>query len=198
MTRIIMAGCNGRMGKVISSLCLADADATIVAGVDIVDDGSNDYKVYNSYADIDVEADVIIDFSSPKLLKDMLQYAIDKKVPAVICTTGYTDNEIAAIKEASNKVAILRSGNMSLGINTLVKIMETITKTLAEAGFDIEIVEKHHNQKVDAPSGTALLLADAINGELDNEMDYKQAIIDFISGMSDNYAIKIYKELTEF
>ena len=172
MTRIIMAGCNGRMGKVISSLCLEDADATIVAGVDIIDDGTNEYKVFDSYSKIDVEADVIIDFSSPKLLKDMLQYAVEKKIPAVICTTGYSDNEIEAIKEASNKVAILRSGNMSLGINTLVKIMETISKTLAEAGFDIEIVEKHHNQKVDAPSGTALLLADSINNELNNEMDY--------------------------
>lgn len=172
MVRIIMVGCNGRMGKVISDLVLKDDDATIVAGVDILDDGSNEYPVFANIADVNVEADAIIDFSSPKLLDSILDFAVSNKMPVVMCTTGYTEEEIAQISEASKKVAILRSGNMSLGINTLVKIMESVTKILADAGFDIEIVEKHHNQKLDAPSGTALLLADAINKELNNEYEY--------------------------
>ena len=172
MTRIIMIGCNGHMGQVISDLVAADEDAVIVAGVDITE-AKNDYPVYSKLTDVTEEADAIIDFSSPKLLDGILVYAVEKQVPAVLCTTGYSSEQIAQIEEAAQKVAILRSANMSLGINTMVKVMEAVTKTLAEAGFDIEIVEKHHNQKLDAPSGTALALADAINGELNREYDYK-------------------------
>ncbi len=173
MIKIIMAGCNGRMGRVISELVKNDESVKIVAGVDVYDDGHNDYPVFDSIKKIDIAADVIIDFSSIKGLYEMLDFAISKKLPVVLCTTGLDTDMINKVNEASSKIAILRSGNMSLGINTLVKIMETITKTLAEAGFDIEIVEKHHNQKLDAPSGTALLLADAINNELDNSYEYK-------------------------
>ena len=173
MIKIIMAGCNGRMGRVISELVKNDESVEIVAGVDVYDDGHNDYPVFDSIKKIDIAADVIIDFSSIKGLYEMLDFAISKKLPVVLCTTGLDTDMINKVNEASSKIAILRSGNMSLGINTLVKIMETITKTLAEAGFDIEIVEKHHNQKLDAPSGTALLLADAINNELDNSYEYK-------------------------
>lgn len=172
MTRIIMVGCNGHMGQVISNLVAADGDAVIVAGVDITE-AKNDYPVYTSIADVAEEADAIIDFSSPKLLDGILAYAVERQVPAVLCTTGYSAEQIQKIEETAEKVAILRSANMSLGINTMVKVMEAVTKTLAEAGFDIEIVEKHHNQKLDAPSGTALALADAINGELNQEYDYK-------------------------
>ena len=173
MIKIIMAGCNGRMGRVISELVKNDESVKIVAGVDVYDDGHNDYPVFDSIKKIDIAADVIIDFSSIKGLYEMLDFAISKKLPVVLCTTGLNTDMINKVNEASSKIAILRSGNMSLGINTLVKIMETITKTLADAGFDIEIVEKHHNQKLDAPSGTALLLADAINNELDNSYEYK-------------------------
>lgn len=172
MTRIIMVGCNGKMGQVISDIVSADEDAVIVAGVDI-SEGNNTYPVYKNISEVKEEADAVIDFSSPKLLDAILEYAVSKQVPAVLCTTGYSQEEINKINETAEKVAILRSANMSLGINTMVKVMETVTKTLAEAGFDIEIVEKHHNQKLDAPSGTALALADAINGELDSEYEYK-------------------------
>ena len=172
MTNIIMVGCNGKMGQVITGIVNNDENATIVAGVDMFDDGHNAYKVYNNIASVQEDADVIIDFSTPKILDDILEYAVNNNVPAVLCTTGYSEEELAKIDEASKKVAILRSANMSMGINTMIKVMETVTKVLSDAGFDIEIVEKHHNQKLDAPSGTAIALADAINGELNNEYDY--------------------------
>lgn len=173
MVRIIMAGCNGRMGRVISELCENDNEVEIVAGVDAINNTQNSYPVFDSILKVDVEADVIIDFTSPKLLPDLLNFAKNNNIPIVECTTGYTAEEIKMINKASEEVAILRSGNMSLGINTLVKLLETTTRILADAGFDIEIVERHHNQKLDAPSGTALLLADAVNKELNNEYDYK-------------------------
>ena len=122
--------------------------------------------------EVQESADVIIDFSNPASLDDILEYAVRNQVPAVMCSTGYSAEELAKIDEASKKVAILRSGNMSLGINTMVKVMEAVTKVLADAGFDVEIVEKHHNQKIDAPSGTAIMLADAVNGQLNNEYKY--------------------------
>lgn len=172
MTRIIMVGCNGKMGQVITGIVAADEDAVIVAGVDI-SEAKNDYPVYRSISDVKEEADAIIDFSSPKLLDPILAYAVEKQVPAVLCTTGYSTEEMEQINRTAEKVALLRSANMSLGINTMIKVMEAVTKTLAEAGFDVEIVEKHHNQKLDAPSGTALALADAINSQLNNEYDYK-------------------------
>ena len=172
MTNIIMVGCNGKMGQVITGIVNNDENAAIVAGVDMFDDGHNAYKVYNSIAAVQEDADVIIDFSTPKILDDILDYAVNNNVPAVLCTTGYSEEELAKIDEAAKKVAILRSANMSMGINTMIKVMETITKALADAGFDIEIVERHHNQKLDAPSGTALALADAINGRLNKEYDY--------------------------
>lgn len=172
MTRIIMTGCNGRMGKMISEIVAEDEDAVIVAGVDI-SEGSRGYPVYKQISDVKEEADAVIDFSTPKLLDQILSFAVERQVPTVLCTTGYNTDQLEQINKASEKAALLRSANMSLGINTMVKVMETVAKTLADAGFDIEIVEKHHNQKLDAPSGTALALADAINKELGNEYDYK-------------------------
>lgn len=172
MVKIIMAGCNGRMGRVISDIVKKDEEAVIVAGVDIFDDGHNDYPVFDTIDKIDTEADVIIDFSSPKLLEGLLSFAENRKMPIVLCSTGYESEQIDTINAASKNIAILRSGNMSLGINTVVKALEAVSKTLADAGFDIEIVEKHHNQKLDAPSGTALLLADAVNKEIGNDYDY--------------------------
>lgn len=172
MTRIIMVGCGGKMGKVISDIVRADNESEIVAGVDINSSWSNDYPVYAAINDVKEEADVIIDFSSPAVLDDILDYSKKSNVAAVLCTTGYSEDDIKKINKASAECTLLRSANMSLGINTMIKVMETVTKTLADAGFDIEIVEKHHNQKVDAPSGTALALADAINAELDNQYEY--------------------------
>ena len=173
MVNIIMVGCNGKMVQVITDIVNNDDEACIVAGVDICDDGHNAYPVYSSMEGVQESADVIIDFSNPKSLSGILEYAVRNQVPAVLCSTGYSNEEIESINEASKKVAILRSGNMSLGINTMAKVMKVVAKALADAGFDIEIVDKHHNQKIDAPSGTAIMLADAINEQLDNEYDYR-------------------------
>jgi len=173
MTRIIMCGCNGKMGRVISQLVKEDENAEIVAGVDISGEQLDSYPVFKKITECNVEADAVIDFSAPVALSDILSVGIAKKLPLVLCTTGYSEEEIAKINEASKKVAILRSANMSLGINLLLGLVQAAAKVLSEANFDIELVEKHHNQKVDAPSGTALALADAINEALHNEYNYK-------------------------
>lgn len=172
MTRIIMCGCNGKMGQVIASLVEEDTEAEIVAGIDVSGEQKNGYPVFQNFSECTVKADVIIDFSSPQVLDELLGYAVEKQVPAVLCSTGYAKKETDAIDRAAQKVALLRSANMSLGINTLLKLVQTAAKVLAEAGFDMEIVERHHNQKVDAPSGTALAFADAINQALEEEYSY--------------------------
>lgn len=173
MVRIIMHGCNGKMGQVITGLLSKDEDAQIVAGVDPFDDGHNAYPVFPSIEQCIVKADVIIDFASAKAVDGLLDYCGQHSIPAVICTTGLSDEQLDRIKETSKKVAILKSANMSLGINTLFKLLKEATKILAPANFDVEIVEKHHNQKVDAPSGTALALADAVKESLDDSYYYK-------------------------
>lgn len=173
MTEIIMVGCNGKMGQVISNLVAQDENAKIVAGVDVFDDGRNSYPVFKNLKECTVAADAVIDFSSPKSLEEILRVGIDRNLPLVLCTTGYSEEDIEKVKEASKKVAILRSANMSLGVNTLLKLVSVAANVLAKADFDIEIVEKHHNQKLDAPSGTALALADAINEALNQEYHYR-------------------------
>lgn len=173
MTKIIMCGCNGKMGQVISELVLHDADAQIVAGVDLNTEAKNGYPVFAQIADCDAEADVIIDFSHPSVLSDMLSYSISRQIPVVLCTTGLSEEQIREVQEASEKTAILRSANMSLGINILLKLIQEAAKVLAPAGFDMEIVERHHNQKLDAPSGTALALADSLNEAMNHEYFYK-------------------------
>lgn len=172
MTRIIMSGCNGAMGTTITKIVSEDAEAEIVAGVDIRDDGTKSYPVFTSITECDVEADAIIDFSTPKILDDLLDYCESKKVPVVLCTTGYDEEQLAKIEEAAKKIAVLKSANMSLGINTLMRLVQEAAKVLATEGFDVEIVEKHHNQKLDAPSGTALALADAVNEAMENQYEY--------------------------
>lgn len=172
MIRIIMHGCNGKMGQTISSLIAADAEAELVAGIDARDDGHNPYPVFTNIAECDVEADCLIDFSAAPAVDAMLAYCVDKKLPCVLCTTGLSEEQLGRVKEASGQVAILKSANMSLGINLLLKMLKEAAGVLAPAGFDIEIVEKHHNLKLDAPSGTALALADSINGELNGEYEY--------------------------
>lgn len=171
MTRIIMHGCNGAMGQVITDIVRKDEQATIVAGIDIVDNRDNGYPVFTDIDNCDVEADVIIDFASPKAMDKLLAYCKKTKTPAVLCTTGLSKEQIDAINETSKEVAIFKSANMSLGITILSKLLKEAAKVLAN-DFDIEIVERHHNQKVDAPSGTALLLADSINEALNNEYNY--------------------------
>lgn len=172
MIKVIMHGCNGKMGQTISSLIASDEEIEIVAGVDAFDNGTNSYPVFESIDKCDVAADAIIDFSAAAAVDALLVYCVEKQIPCVLCTTGLSEAQLAKVQEASEKVAILKSANMSLGINMLLKLLKEATATLAPAGFDIEIVEKHHNQKVDAPSGTALALADSINEELNNEYKY--------------------------
>lgn len=172
MTRIIMSGCNGRMGRMITSLAAGDDEVEIVAGIDTYTGIENNYPVFKSLKNCDVAADAIIDFSSAACLDDLLEYCVANQTPAVLCTTGYSEEQLRQIKEASAKVALLKSANMSLGINLLLKMLKEAAAVLAPAGFDIEIVEKHHNQKKDAPSGTALALADSINEELGEEYGY--------------------------
>ena len=172
MTRIIMSGCNGAMGKMITGIVKEDSQAEIVAGIDIIDHGDTEYPIFSSIKDCDVEADAIIDFSTPKILDDLLAYSEERKVPVVLCTTGYTEEQLAKIEMAAEKTAILKSANMSLGINTLLKLVQDAAKVFATEGFDVEIVEKHHNQKVDAPSGTALALADSVNEAMGNQYEY--------------------------
>lgn len=168
MIRVIMHGCNGHMGRVITDICKDDNNIEIVAGIDPFTGTDNDYPVYSDISKCDIDADVLIDFSSPKAFDNLIAYCIDKELPAVLCTTGLSDEQLSSINEASHKVAILKSANMSLGINTLLDLLKKATNIFAEAGYDIEIIEKHHKLKLDAPSGTALALADSINEELDN------------------------------
>lgn len=172
MIKIIMRGCNGRMGQVISGIVSEDPEAEIVAGIDLKDEGKNPYPVFEHLTDCKIAADVVIDFTSTKGLTELLTVCRERKLPVVLCTTGFSAEQLAEIEEASKEVAILRSANMSLGINTLSKLAAAAAKILAEAGFDMEIVERHHNQKLDAPSGTALILADSINQAMDGEYHY--------------------------
>ena len=172
MTRIIMCGCNGAMGRMITCIVRDDPEAEIVAGIDMADNGQTDFPVFSSISDCNVEADAIIDFSTPKILTEILTYSKQHKVPAVLCTTGYSDEQLAEIEAATTEAAILKSANMSLGINTLLKLLQDAAKVFAGEGFDVEIVEKHHNQKLDAPSGTALALADSINEAMGNQYEY--------------------------
>ncbi len=172
MINIIMHGCNGKMGQVITDLVSKDESVAIVAGVDINTQINNDYPVFKSIKECDIDADVVIDFSATVCMEDLFEYCADKSIPVVVCTTGLSDEQMDRLKEASKEVAVLKSANMSLGINTVCDVLTGISALLSEAGFDIEIVEKHHNKKVDAPSGTALALADTINSALDNRFEY--------------------------
>ncbi len=173
MVRIIMHGCNGKMGQVITGIIKEDENAKIVAGIDVSDHIQNDYPVFSKISECNVEADVVIDFASVAAIDGLLDFCEEKKMPVVLCTTGLSQEQLDRVSKVSENTAILKSANMSLGINMLLKLLKEVTNILAPAGYDIEIVEKHHNQKVDAPSGTALALADSINEALDNQYDYK-------------------------
>ena len=172
MVKVIMHGCNGHMGQVVSGLIKDDPEIEVVAGIDLVDNRDNGYPVFTDIWSCDVEADAVIDFASAKAEDALIDYCVEKKLPVVVCTTGLSEEQLAKIREASSKVAVLKSANMSLGINTLFKLVQDAAKVLAEAGFDIEIVERHHKHKVDAPSGTALALADSINEAMGNAYTY--------------------------
>ena len=165
MVNVLINGALGRMGKKVYEACALSEKAKAICGIDIKEDLSNkDFPIFSSYADVDRKVDVIIDFSSPASLGNVLDYALKNKTPVVLCSTGYDAQAIEKINKASKEIAIFRSANMSLGVNILIELVKKASKSLA--GFDIEIIEKHHNQKIDAPSGTALMLADAIKEEL--------------------------------
>lgn len=160
------------MGQVISGLAAQDAEVEIVAGIDIADNGKNSYPVYTDIQECQVEADAIIDFSSAKAVDALLDYSVKRQIPVVVCTTGLSEDQLDRLEKAAEKVAVLKSANMSLGINTLLKLVQDAAKVLATAGFDMEIVERHHRLKVDAPSGTALALADSLNEAMGNAYHY--------------------------
>lgn len=172
MIKLVMHGCNGKMGQVITGFVAEDSQIEIVAGVDAFNQTSTTYPVFKHIKECQIEADVIIDFSAAPAVNDLLEYCLEKKIPCVLCTTGLNEEQLKKVEETAKEVAILKSANMSLGINMLLKILKEAASILVPAGFDIEIVEKHHNQKVDAPSGTALALADSINQEMNQEYTY--------------------------
>lgn len=172
MVRVLMHGCNGRMGRVITELAAKDNAVEIVAGVDKFTETANAYPVFDSIEKCDVECDVVIDFSNASAVDGLLDHCVEKQIPVVLCSTGLSEAQLQKVKEASEKVAVLKSANMSLGINLLLKLLQNAAKVLGPAGYDIELVERHHNQKLDAPSGTAIALADSINDALDHEYTY--------------------------
>lgn len=171
MIKAIMHGCNGAMGQVISSLAETDGEMEIVAGVDLNTERKNGYPVYASLEECP-RADVIIDFASAKAVDHLLDYCAATGTPVVLCTTGLSEEQIRRVEETAEKAAVLRSANMSLGINLLLKLVKEAARVLAAADFDIEILEKHHNRKLDAPSGTALALADSINEAMESQYHY--------------------------
>ena len=162
MVNVLISGALGRMGKKVFEATLNHQNLIkAVAGVDIKEDFYNaNYPIYDSISKVTEKIDVVVDFSSPNSLDGILNYSLTNGVPAVLCSTGYSEEDIAKIKKASEKVALFRSGNMSLGVNVLIDLVKKAANALY--GFDVEIIEQHHNQKVDAPSGTALMLADAV------------------------------------
>ena len=172
MTKIILSGCNGKMGNVITDIVATMNDCEIVCGVDVADIRSHSYPVFTSFTDVNICADVIIDFSHPSALDNILAYAKKNNTPVVLATTGYSDSAIEKIKDASKEIPVFFTFNFSLGVNLLVALSKKAAAVLGN-DFDIEIVEKHHNQKLDAPSGTAIMLANAINSVFDDNMVYE-------------------------
>jgi len=170
MTSILLCGANGKMGKAVDSIVTADNDAKIVAGIDLIDNG-NSYPIYKSIYDVKEDFDVIIDFSHPSVTDSILDYAKENNIPAVICTTGLSKEQISKIEFYSKEVPLFFSANMSIGINLLIDLVKRASRILEE-NFDIEIIEKHHNLKLDAPSGTALAIADGISEAVSFNPEY--------------------------
>ncbi len=171
MTKILLCGANGRMGKAISRLVADMENAEILCGVDLNTDSSGGFCVYSDFASVTETPDVIIDFSNPNNFDNLMAYAQEKNIPVVVATTGLSEAQKEQLVEVSAKIPVFFSANMSLGVNLLIELSRKATAFLGD-GFDIEIVEKHHNQKLDAPSGTALAIADAINEEMDGAGHY--------------------------
>ena len=165
MTRILLSGCCGKMGRFVAAAVAQRKDCEIVAGIDIVDDSTLGFPVFANYDEVEVKADVIIDFSNPSLLPAMLSYAVKTNTGVVLATTGLTDEQIKAVEDASETVPVFFSYNMSIGVSLLCELSKVAAKDLGN-GFDVEIVESHHNQNLDAPSGTAIMLGNAVKEEM--------------------------------
>lgn len=172
MIKMIIHGCNGKMGQVLTQLAKEDGNIEVAAGIDTYTGINNDYPVFSSLDACDVPADVVVDFSSAAAVDVLLDTCKAKKLPVVLCTTGLSEEQLQKAEELAKETAVLRSANMSLGVNLLLKLLKEAAKVLGGAGFDIEIVEKHHNQKIDAPSGTAIAMADSINEAMDHNYHY--------------------------
>ena len=171
MLKVALSGCNGRMGRVISDICSKKEDMKIVAGFDLNAVKLSDFPVYADPFEFAGKADVVIDFSNASLTEHLLDYCIKTTTPVVICTTGQSPEQLAQIVAAATKIPVFRSGNMSVGINLMMELLKKCAAVLAD-GYDVEIIEKHHNQKLDAPSGTALMLANAVSSALPYETSY--------------------------
>ena len=171
MIRAILCGASGKMGGFVASAAENDSEISIVAGVDKVNSGEK-FPVFSSFSDINVDADIIIDFSNVALLDSMLDYALSQNIPLVIATTGYTEEQTGKIKKASEKIPIFFTFNMSVGVNLIAALAKKAASILGD-GFDIEIIEQHHNQKIDAPSGTAIMLANAVNSVFGVSLNYE-------------------------
>ncbi len=171
MIRILLSGCCGTMGHVVAGCAAQQPEYEIVAGIDRRGDKTLPFPVYPDAGAVETQADVLIDFSNPSLLDSLLDFGLRTGTPLVLCTTGYNRQQTDAIKTASARIPIFSSGNMSLGINLLIELSKKAAKVLGN-DFDIEIIEKHHNKKVDAPSGTALMIADGITDALQSDMEY--------------------------
>jgi len=171
LINILLSGCNGKMGQVITRLSEQYDDLKIVAGYDISCNQKNEYPVFSELQKCSVKTDVIIDFSNPAALDSLMAYAVAKKLPIVVATTGLSTAQKSLLEKASETIPVFSSANMSLGINLLIDLVKKAARIL-ELNYDIEIIEKHHNQKLDAPSGTALYIADSINSVLEQKQQY--------------------------
>ena len=171
MLKLIISGCNGHMGRVVERLCASDPDVEVSGGFDVLGSTDRDFPVYASPAQLETRADAVIDFSSPAALDGLLEYARRTGTPLVLATTGYSPEQVAQIGAAALEVPIFRSANMSLGINVLLELVRKAASILGDS-CDIEIVERHHRRKVDAPSGTALMIADAAAEACGHETEY--------------------------
>lgn len=172
MVDIIINGCGGKMGKVVAEIAKNDGDVNIVAGVDPFVTENKDFPVFTSFEECDVKADAVVDFSTATAVPALLDYCEKTGTACIVCTTGLSQDTLNRIEALSQKIPVFKSANMSLGVNLLAKILKKYAYALYEAGFDVEIVERHHNQKADAPSGTALMLADAVNESVENKLNY--------------------------
>ncbi len=172
MIRMILHGCSGAMGRAVTGIVKETDGIEIVAGVDVNPMSPEGYPVYESLSGVEEEADVIVDFAAAAAVDGLLRFAESKRIPLVLCTTGLSEAQLARVRECAGRVAVLRSANMSLGVNLLLKLVQDAAKVLAASGFDMEIVERHHNRKLDAPSGTALALADSLNEAMNGAYHY--------------------------